>query len=128
MLDRLKSSKDFSSLSSSSSFCLWKACESVHSQANQFSFRLARPRPFEDYLEQESNQYSMTVQMLSQSNNCFGISTKVIKQANNDVEIKSQLSRAMYTRISLMTKLETAWLFKDVESPNEKLLQKQALC
>jgi hypothetical protein len=76
-----------------------------------------KTRPFEDYLEQEIyNDHSD-----AQPN---FILASAINETNDINEIQSHPSRAMYGA-SLITKKETEWVFKDVESPNETLLQQQ---
>ena len=113
---------------SSSSLGLDMEYESAHSQANQFSFDTVldsrgmeivpvnqeETRLFEDYLNQEVYHDNPDIQP-----NNF-IFASAMNETNN--EIHSQPSHVMYG-ISLITKLEAGWIFKDVEKSDEQLLE-----
>jgi hypothetical protein len=75
--------------------------------------------PFEDYLEQEIFHDNPDAEP---NNFILASAINETNGTNDENEIPSQPSRAMYGS-SLLTRIETEWIFKDVERPDETLLQ-----
>jgi hypothetical protein len=132
-VNKLKKSRGSSS--SSSSLGLDMEYESVHSQANQFSFGTVldsrgieivpvnqeETRLFEDYVNQEVFRDNPDIQP-----NNFIFASAINETNEEGDEIQLQPSRVMYG-ISLITTLEAEWVFNDVEKPDEKLLEQPFL-